>query len=143
MIVYDNQELAIELKKTMKAQFNSSKKVLEGYGLYVGQPQFLFTLLNEEGLSQKEIAQRLEIKPATVNVTLKRLEKVGLVEKRLDEKNKRASKVYLTDKGRDICLEVKGVMHERSAKLFSVLSDDEKVNFKKILEKLNKNIEVL
>lgn len=141
--MYDNQELAVELKKMMKAQFTSSKKVLEEYGLYVGQPQFMFTLLKEEGLSQKDIAQRLGIKPATVNVTLKRLEKGGLVEKRLDEKNKRASKVYLTDKGKDICLEVKDVMNERSAKLFSVLSDDEKMNFKKILEKLNKNIEVL
>lgn len=143
MIEKEEQELYIELKKMMRTQFSITKKVLEDYGLYVGQPQLLFILLKEEGLRQKDIAEKLDVKAATVNVTAKRLEKSGFIEKRNDIINKRISRLYLTDKGRETCMSVKEVMNDINNDLFSVLSDEEKQSFKNIVMKINNNRECI
>lgn len=141
MVDNENQELFKELKRMTKLHFEKTKKILDDYGLYVGQPRFLFSLLEKEGLSQKDMAKKLEVQPATVNVTLKRLEKAGFVEKRFDDTNKRASKIYLTDKGRETCLSVRGIITELNNDIFSVLDEDEKSSLQAIIKKISSNIE--
>lgn len=141
MVDNENQELFKELKRMTKLHFEKTKKILDDYGLYVGQPRFLFSLLEEEGLSQKDMAKKLEVQPATVNVTLKRLEKAGFVEKRFDDTNKRASKIYLTDKGRETCLSAKVIIAELNNNIFSVLDEDEKSSLQAIIKKISSNIE--
>ena len=44
-------------------------------GIYPGQIPVLGLLAHKDGLSQREIAEKLHIKPPTVNVTVQRLEK--------------------------------------------------------------------
>lgn len=137
MEVKNNEDLYFELKKMMKNNFYRSRKVIEEYGLYVGQPQFLFTLYKEEGLRQKDIAERLEIQAPTVTVTVKRLEKSGFITKCVDEENKRVSRLYLTEKGRKACEELKDVMRGVHDQIFSVLTEEEKNKFKELLIKIN------
>ncbi|MGL5822684.1 MAG: MarR family winged helix-turn-helix transcriptional regulator [Sarcina sp.] len=133
----NNEDLYFELKKMMKNNFYRSRKVIEEYGLYVGQPQFLFTLYKEEGLRQKDIAEKLEIQAPTVTVTVKRLEKSGFITKSVDEKNKRVSRLYLTEKGRKACEELQDVMRSVHDEIFSVLTEEEKNKFKELLIKIN------
>ena len=137
----DDEELYLEMRTMMKTHFTQSRAVLEEHGLYVGQPRFLFVLMKHSGISQKEMAEILCVKPATVNVTVKRLEKAGFIEKKIDEVNKRVSRLYLTDKGRDTCITVKEVMKNINEKSFNVLNDEEKDWLKKILKKVNNNLE--
>src|SRR5690606_33080780 len=73
---------------------------IQEYGLYPGQPSLLFSLAKREGQSQKELAEELEIKPATLTVMLNRMEKNGLVRRAPDEQDQRVSRIYLTDEGR-------------------------------------------
>ncbi|MGL4739485.1 MAG: MarR family winged helix-turn-helix transcriptional regulator [Sarcina sp.] len=137
----NNEDLYFELKKMMKNNFYRSRKVIEDYGLYVGQPQFLFTLYKEEGLRQKDIAEKLEIQAPTVTVTVKRLEKSGFITKCIDEKNKRVSRLYLTEKGRQACEELKDVMRSVHDQIFSVLTEEEKDKFKELLIKINSRMD--
>ncbi|MGL5766988.1 MAG: MarR family winged helix-turn-helix transcriptional regulator [Sarcina sp.] len=137
----NNEDLYFELKKMMKNNFYRSRKVIEEYGLYVGQPQFLFTLYKEEGLRQKDIAEKLEIQAPTVTVTVKRLEKSGFITKSVDEKNKRVSRLYLTEKGRKACEELQDVMRSVHDEIFSVLTGEEKNKFKELLIKINTRID--
>ena len=60
---------------------------MQEFGIYPGQIPVLGLLAHRDGLSQKEIAERLRIKPPTVNVTVQRLEKAGFLYRKADEKD--------------------------------------------------------
>ena len=45
-------------------------------------------------------AEKLHIKPPTVNVTVQRLEKAGFLYREADEKDQRISRIYMTEKGK-------------------------------------------
>lgn len=59
----------------------------------------LFCLSREEGITQLELSRRAGLKPPTVSVALKHLEDEGYVVRVTDEDDKRAARVYLSDKG--------------------------------------------
>lgn len=133
----EDQELHDELRKMMKGHMRRSRAVLEKYDLYAGQPPLLFLLLKEEGQRQKDIAKALNIQAATVTVMVKRLENAGFIEKREDNQDKRISRLYLTDKGRDACINVKEAMHDVNMKVFEALTEEERAIFRKLVKKIN------
>ncbi len=59
----------------------------------------LFCLSREEGITQLELSRRAGLKPPTVSVALKHLEDEGYVIRMTDDDDKRAARVYLSDKG--------------------------------------------
>ncbi len=59
----------------------------------------LFCLSREEGITQLELSYRAGLKPPTVSVALKHLEDEGYVVRVTDDDDKRAARVYLSDKG--------------------------------------------
>lgn len=73
---------------------------MQELGIYPGQIPVLGLLAYKDGLSQREIAEHLRIKPPTVNVTVQRLEKAGFLYREADEKDQRISRIYLTEKGK-------------------------------------------
>src|SRR5436305_9166886 len=73
---------------------------LSKLNLYVGQEMLLKCLWNQDGLSQKEIADLMGIQAATATRMVIRMERSGFVERRTDSEDQRVSNVYLTDLGR-------------------------------------------
>lgn len=59
----------------------------------------LFCLAREEGITQLELSHRAGLKPPTVSVALRHLEDEGYVVRSTDEDDKRAARVYLSEKG--------------------------------------------
>ena len=59
----------------------------------------LFCLAREEGITQLELSHRAGLKPPTVSVALKHLEDEGYVVRAADDDDRRAARVYLSDKG--------------------------------------------
>ena len=70
---------------------------MQELGIYPGQIPVLGLLSYQDGLSQREIAERLHIKPPTVNVTVQRLEKAGFLYREADEKDQRLSRKRQAD----------------------------------------------
>ena len=71
---------------------------MQELGIYPGQIPVLGLLAYKDGLSQREIAEHLRIKPPTVNVTVQRLEKAGFLYREADEKDQRISRIYLANR---------------------------------------------
>src|SRR5438128_10292842 len=70
--------------------------------LHVGQEMLLKYLWNQDGLSQKEIGELMEIQSATVTRMVIRMERAGFVERRTDPEDQRVSRVYLTPRWRNL-----------------------------------------
>lgn len=71
-------------------------------GVMPGQMPALLALLEEEGLSQKELRERIQVEQPTLANTLNRMERDGLIERRADPADKRRSFIYLTERAREV-----------------------------------------
>ena len=69
-------------------------------GMGAGRFSYLFILYINEGVTQQEIAYRMQADKAAVARTLVQLEMQGYVERRSDPHDGRVTRVYLTDKSR-------------------------------------------
>lgn len=97
-----------------QAKRNATMAALAAKGLQdVGQPRILFLLgeETEDGTlpTQWELAQSLNVSPATVANSLKSLERMGYVARQPDPEDRRKNRISITEKGRDArarCIDV-------------------------------------
>ncbi|UOM33225.1 MarR family winged helix-turn-helix transcriptional regulator [Acuticoccus sp. I52.16.1] len=72
-------------------------RMLEPHGITSSQSSVIAHLVAEDGLTQSELAARLEIGAVAAGGLVERLETRGLVTRRTDPKDRRANRVHLTD----------------------------------------------
>ena len=109
-------------------------------GLHPGQIPVLFAVEHMEGPTLRELASFLHIKPPTVTVTVQRLEKAGLLEKKDDEKDQRIYHLYLTDKGRELLLSAQKIQAENNRLATLGLSEEDLAHLKKCLLAMRDNL---
>ncbi len=73
---------------------------IRSLGLTTGTFPALLELWEKDGLTQKDLVQRLDIEQATMANTLARMERDGLVVRKKDPSDGRAQRVWLTDRAR-------------------------------------------
>lgn len=94
-------------------------------GLHPGQLSMIRLLMKNPGLSQREIARRLHVKPPTVTVGIRRLEKNEFLYKKTDSEDQRITRIYLTEKGVEVYDEIQKIMNENEQLLFKDFSETE------------------
>lgn len=77
----------------------SVAKKVEKTGVYRSQHRLLMILGKHPDCSQTELAERLEISPAAVAVSLKKLEKSGFISRQCQKNDNRVNQVVITEKG--------------------------------------------
>jgi MarR family transcriptional regulator, transcriptional regulator for hemolysin len=102
--------MSLDLKRQLVSQLVESSRLLrnfidhraKGRGTTRAQWIVLFRLREQEGLSQVDLADVLELQPISLVRLLDRLVEHGLVERRHDPKDRRANRLFLTDAGRNL-----------------------------------------
>ena len=100
-----------------------------------GYSRILDLLSKSDGLSQREIAELLGIRPQSASEAIASMEGQGLIEKRVNEADKRSSLIYITQAGKQRQIELRNERIENARKIFEPLSEQEKQT---LLELLNK-----
>lgn len=102
--------MSLDLKKQLITQLIESSRFLRNYvdhraksrGTTRAQWIVLFRLREQEGLSQVDLADVLELQPISLVRLLDRLVEHGLVERRSDPRDRRANRLFLTVAGRQL-----------------------------------------
>jgi MarR family transcriptional regulator, transcriptional regulator for hemolysin len=102
--------MSLDLKKQLIMQLVESSRLLRNYidhraktrGSTRAQWIVLFRLREQEGLSQVDLAEVLELQPISLVRLLDRLVEHGLVERRSDPRDRRANRLFLTASGRQL-----------------------------------------
>ena len=115
-------------------------QLFEAIGLYRGQPPVLLALWEKEGLTQTELAERLQNTPATVTKMLQRMEKSGFIQRKPDTEDQRVSRVYLTEAGRAIQIHVEAVWKIMEAEIFVNFKPEERVLLRRFLLQIRENL---
>lgn len=71
-------------------------------GITLGQSFVLFSLMEADGSSVKDIAATVQLDPPAITGLVDRLVKEGLVERRVAPDDRRSTNIYLTERGREI-----------------------------------------
>lgn len=124
----------ITLSKTH--DFYITKHIKSSTEILPGQYYMLLFLYYEMGINQSDIAKACLMDRSGVSRAFKEFEQKGLIEREIDESNKRAYKITLTKKGietaefiiqkerewDDMICEELGISHEELLKLLSKVS---------------------
>lgn len=111
------------------------------YGIYPGQVPVLMLLAKKEGLSQREISKELNIKPSTVAVSMKRMEKSGLITRKTDEKDQRIQRIYVTDKLRDIQHKIHELVRKNEEMMMKGFTESEMCLMSRFFDQIYENLE--
>ena len=133
-------KLTTTLMRLFRAHFNITDEYLKKEGLYHGQPYIIISLYHNDGQSLKELTACRNVKASTTTTMVSRMEKLGLVKKVADEKDRRKTRVYLTDKGREKYNAIINVNNELDDICFEGFSDEQKLLTKMLLKKIIENI---
>lgn len=94
------------LKATMKKVEKHIAQELEKFGVSMAQSFVLFSLLENDGATLSEIGALAHIENSSLTTMVDKLEKEGLVERSLFPQDRRVIRLFLTDAGRKLALEV-------------------------------------
>ncbi len=128
------------LANACKLHRQRAEALLSEIGLHVGQEMLMCGLWEKEGITQTELAEHMMIQPATVTNMLQRLEREGLVDRRPDIEDQRISRVYPTEKGRNIEEEVQEKWTQLEQEAFGGLSVEESVLLRRLLLQVYQNL---
>jgi MarR family transcriptional regulator for hemolysin len=109
--------MSLDLKRQLVAQLVESSRLLRNYiehrakgrGTTRAQWIVLFRLRQQEGLSQVDLADVLELQPISLVRLLDRLVEHGLLERRHDPRDRRANRLFLTAGGRQLVDDLDGL----------------------------------
>lgn len=109
------------------------------YSSNQSQNRILLLLHRNGPLTQKELLEQMHIQPGSLSEVVSKVEHCGLIERRRAERDRRIWELQLTEKGRDRAIEFEQKRKETAAKLFSVLTPEQKNDFGEILSILLEN----
>jgi DNA-binding MarR family transcriptional regulator len=91
-----------EMKLTMKKIERYMTQRLDEYGVNFTQSLVLFCLMEQNGQTLSEVGLMAQIENSTLTSMSDKLERMGLVEKRSDARNRRVVKLFITPLGRNV-----------------------------------------
>lgn len=107
-------------------------------------PAMLFTLkrdMKNMSATQKELAERIGISPATVAISIKRMEKAGLIRKVSDKNDLRRNCITLTEKGLHFVIECEAAIKKIDLGTFQGFSEAESKQLKQFYLRMIHNLE--
>lgn len=104
-------------------------------GLGYGQFNFLMELYKEDGVRQEDLSLNLKIDKGTTARAIKKLKIEGFITKVPDEKDKRAYRIFLTEKGMDHKKDIYKVAKSWEKNLTKNLTIEEKEIILNLLKK--------
>lgn len=101
--------LMAQVSRLMRRAFDEKARAI---GVTRPQWQVLTLLMAHEGINQGGLAELLEVEPITLGRMIDRLQEGALVERRPDPADRRAWRLYLTDKARGLLTQLRPLAAE-------------------------------
>lgn len=116
-------ELLVALRKVIRAIDLRSKQLNKDVGLTGPQLLLMQTISNEPGIMVRQIADNINLSPATVTSILDRLETKQYVQRIRSTEDKRRVGVFLTEQGKVILQDAPLPLQEHFTNRFSQLQE--------------------
>lgn len=109
-------------------------------GIHPGQLPVMRAISMNEGITQRELASAIHVKPPTIAVTIKRMEKSGFICRKTDRADLRVCRLYLTEEGKALSKKLKALMEQNEKVLTKGFSEEELAQMKGYFGRIIQNI---
>lgn len=124
--------------------FTRAQKLMRGitdeelsrHGVRVGQNLVLEVLWEDDGLTPGDLAARLGVATPTVVKSVSRMEAVGLLTRRRDERDGRLVRIFLTEHGRSVRGPIEAARRRLEERVAGPLSDEERIVLRRVLTRI-------
>lgn len=128
---------------TAQDMTNFAEKILKPYDLTLEQFHLLKNMAMESGISQRQLCEVANKSPANMTRMLDRMAAKSLMERRADPDDRRASLVFLTEKGKSLVEEVFGAFNSYSSGMLRGIDEDRQRVTKEVLTKMAANVQTM
>lgn len=129
----------------VRKSFRSVSRALEArtseYGVTASQWHFLRVLWIEDGISQRELSQRVNMREPTTVIAVKRLEKADLIHRKQSPDDGRRIDIFLTPKAKRLKTKLMPLVEEVNDLAMQGMTAQEKSELRRLLTLVNKNLE--
>lgn len=130
--------LVHDIAKLVRRQFEKKAGKL---GLTQSQWTVISHLMQEEGINQATLAERMDIEPISLVGLLDRLEQAGWVERRPDPNDRRARKLYLTKQAQPVLQKMETIRSDVRKDAFAGIASQDQKQLIDILHKVKENLQ--
>jgi MarR family transcriptional regulator, organic hydroperoxide resistance regulator len=134
-----NNSIGYLLRDSARRILSDLTTRLEPHGITLPQYYVLRELWQEEGLTQREIANRVGVLEPTMVATLDALERLGLIERVRSTTDRRKTHVRLTPAGRTMRDTLHGYAADVLEEALTGISDDEIAVLRRTLQRIKGN----
>ena len=100
----------------------------------------IMELARKDGRTQLDLVHATHLKAPTVSVAMQKLAKEGIVTRRPDEYDLRATRVFLTEKGREMDNRTRKSVHDTEEIAMARLSEEERETLYRLLIKIREGL---
>jgi DNA-binding MarR family transcriptional regulator len=130
--------LAIDIARLFDAQMRI--EILKN-GMRASYKQLLHWLSVKDGVTQLDLVRLTKLKAPTISTTLRNMEADGLVRRETDKDDARATRVFITEKGRDMDKKLRNAAAKFEKVFLSDTSAAEKEQLISLLGKMKASME--
>lgn len=140
-----NKKKALEIHELVKSILTLNRqyvyKKMGKVTVYPGQPIIIKTIVENEGISQKDLSEICYKRPATITTMIQKMETQGFIKRVQDENDKRIIRLYITEKGMQFHKECSSISKNIIERNFKGVTEEELECIYNVLKKIKKNIE--
>ncbi len=129
--------LLADVSRLMRRTFDERARTI---GVTRPQWRVLTMLIRHEGTNQGNLADLLEVEPITLCRMVDRLAEAGLVERRADPSDRRAWRLFLTDKAQPLLADLRALAEAMFEGALNGLSDIQQNELTAMLETIRSNL---
>lgn len=137
---YPNHSIGYLLRITFRAFSRALEKRTMVHGVSSGQWRFLRQLWLEDGLTQRELSQRVGMREPTTVVAVNSLVKAGFVRRAPSAEDRRKMHIHLTSKARMLLVKLLPLVAEVNAIATEGLTPAEVEALRRALHRLDANL---
>ena len=125
------------MRKISAATFDRFADATAEFGLHPMHFGMLTVLEADSPISQHDLSRRTGVDPSSMVARMDVLEERGLVERQRRADDRRAYEIRLTDKGREVLTELRGVAAQHMERMLAPLGSDERRQLNELLRRVS------
>lgn len=138
LLMEDNiGSMLADVSRLMRRAFDERAR---GIGVTRPQWQVLAALRRHEGINQGGLADLLDMEPISLCRMVDRLQEAELVERRQDPADRRAWRLFLTQKARDLLKKLRPLGEQMMVMALDGIPESERENLRRSLDRIRQNL---
>jgi MarR family transcriptional regulator, organic hydroperoxide resistance regulator len=135
----EQRDVLRSLGNTVRTVRGRIDRSLQLTGLRLGQFQVLRHLWEQDGLTPREIAVRLDVEMPTVTRTVQRMVRDGLVRREAHQSDARSVRIYLTQRGTELRPALDELIERETERALQGFTEQEREELIRMLERISEN----